>query len=171
MTKSVFAYIGLGSNLDSPATQLQNALDALAAHKAIESVQCSPWYQSRAVGPGEQPDYINAVAKITTSLAPEHLLTALQTIENTQGRTREIRWGARTLDLDLLLYDEIIMQTDRLTIPHPQMYNRDFVLKPLADLAPTLSLPSGEPIEQLLANCDCSDLMPIAWLPIAFYLV
>ena len=162
MTELACAYIGLGSNLDSPATQLQNALDALASHKAIASVQCSPWYQSRAVGPGEQPDYINAVAKMTTSLAPEDLLTVLQTIENAQGRTREIRWGARTLDLDVLLYDEIIIQTDRLTIPHPELHQRSFVLKPLADLAPTLCVPGGESVAQLLARSDCSDLMQIA---------
>lgn len=160
MTKLAQAYIGLGSNLDSPADQLGRALTAIANHDAIQQVQSSPWYQSRAVGPGEQPDYLNAVAKISTSLSPGALLTALQTIENHQGRTRSVRWGARTLDLDILLYDQLVVSTDVLTIPHPEIRYRGFVLKPLADLSPELCLPNGESIAQCLLECDSSDLVP-----------
>lgn len=158
MTKIACAYIGLGSNLNNPATQLQNALDTMAAHQAITQVQCSPWYQSHAIGPGEQPDYLNAVAKIATYLTPNSLLAALQAIENEQGRIREIRWGARTLDLDLLLFDNITLQSDTLIIPHPEMLKRSFVLKPLNDLSPSLCLPDGTKVAKYLAICDCSDL-------------
>lgn len=161
MIKTHSAYIGLGSNLNEPAKQLQHALTALSAHNKITQIECSPWYQSRAIGPDNQPDYINAVARIETVLTPEALLATMQAIENAQGRTREIRWGARTLDLDLLLYDQLSLQSKTLTIPHPELRNRSFVLKPLIDLAPALCLPSGEAIAQLLVDCDCGDLTPL----------
>lgn len=159
MTKLACAYIGLGSNLNQPAKQLQLALEALLNVDGISGVKSSPWYQSLAVGPGEQPDYLNAVAQVHTALSPEALLTAMQAIENQQGRVRNIRWGARTLDLDLLIYEDCVMSTDRLTIPHPEIANRRFVLQPLYDLAPALSLPSGEAIADLLDNCTADELV------------
>jgi len=159
MTKLACAFIGLGSNLAKPAEQLQHALDALLEVDGINDIVCSPWYQSLAVGPGEQPDYLNAAAKLHTHLSPEALLAAMQAIENQQGRIRDIRWGARTLDLDLLVYDECVMHTDTLTIPHPEIANRRFVLQPLYDLAPALMLPSGASIAELLENCDGDELV------------
>lgn len=155
------AYIGLGSNLGEPAEQLRQAFEALSLVDGIEDIQSSPWYQSPAVGPGEQPDYVNAVAKIRTPLPPAMLLAAMQAIENQQGRVRNIRWGARTLDLDVLLYDDLIMHTDVLTIPHPEIANRSFVLKPLHDLAPDLYLPNVAPVAELLAACGSRDLVAI----------
>lgn len=161
MTKLVIAYIGLGSNLNSPVDQLNRALAALAEQEFIKDIRCSPWYQSHAIGPGQQPDYLNAVVEMTTSLLPDALLTVLQTIENQQGRTRDVRWAARTLDLDILIYDKIIMTSERLTIPHPEIRHRSFVLKPLFDLSPELRLPSGESVSQLLSECDSSDLVSV----------
>ena len=158
VTNVACAFIGLGSNLGDPAKQLQLALEALSRVDNIDSIESSPWYCSRALGPGEQPDYINAVARIATTLSPEALLSTLQAIENQQGRVREVRWGARTLDLDLLLYDNRVINTDKLIIPHPQMAHRSFVLKPLYDLAPELYIPNIAPIAELLEACDMSDL-------------
>ena len=154
-------YIALGSNLNDPATQIQQGLSALAALPEVNDVRCAPWYRSRAIGPGNQPDYINTVASATTTLTPETLLRALQQIEDKQGRQRTIRWGARTLDLDLLLYNQLQYQTDSLQLPHPQLRHRGFVLLPLADLAPDLVLPNGYSITDYLAQCDTQDLQRI----------
>lgn len=152
--KMATAYIGLGSNLQEPARQLREALQALTDTTGISEVTPSPFYQSVAVGPGVQPDYVNAVARLQTSLSPLALLDALQAIEQSQGRERgAIRWTARTLDLDLLLYDDQIIETERLNVPHPRMSERNFVLYPLHDLAPKLSLSDGRTIESLLSAC------------------
>lgn len=159
MSKLAIAYIGLGSNLNQPKDQLTQALASLERLAGVKLMDCSPWYQSRPVGPDNQPDYINAVALLNTALAPEALLHELQAIENQQGRVRDIRWGARTLDLDLLLYDDVIQQSAFLTLPHPEMSRRDFVLKPLSDLAPDLCLPTGESVVALLKDCDDNQLI------------
>ena len=153
------AYISLGSNLVDnagvePATQLDHAIHSLSQHPDITVVSTSHRYQTRAIGPGIQADYINAVVKLDTQLSPLNLLDCLQSIEQAQGRVRTIRWGARTLDLDILLYDLQVIDTERLTIPHPRMVERAFVLAPLADLDTTISLPSGESLLNLLANCS-----------------
>lgn len=113
----------------------------------------SPWYSSKALGPGSQPDYRNGVAQLATTLSPGQLLAALQAIEHRQGRQREQRWAARTLDLDILLYGDLVMASVNLTIPHPQMTERNFVLSPLFDLAPGLILPDGTTLVSHLANC------------------
>lgn len=148
------AFIGLGSNLQAPARQLHSALHALAATQGITQVTPSPFYRSVAIGPGEQPDYVNAVAAIETHLTPLELLDALQAIEQAHGRVRgPLRWTARTLDLDLLLFDDSVIESERLTVPHPHMAERNFVLRPLWDLAPTLHLPDGRSIAALLATC------------------
>jgi 2-amino-4-hydroxy-6-hydroxymethyldihydropteridine diphosphokinase len=152
------AFIGLGSNLDNPASQIEKALTALHALSNVEHVLCANWYESKAIGPGDQPNYINTVASLRTLHSPHELLHQLQHIENQQGRQREIRWGARTLDLDLLLYDNVQMSSDNLTLPHPEMAKRSFVLLPLYDLAPTLIMPNGEKLEELVQQCDCSDI-------------
>jgi 2-amino-4-hydroxy-6-hydroxymethyldihydropteridine diphosphokinase len=153
------AYIALGSNLDNPAGQLRDGLDELSKLPHCQLDGVSSAYSSAAVGPGEQPDYLNAVAKLTTQLSPTQLLQATQAIENKQGRTREQRWGARTLDLDIVLYGEREIQTSDLQIPHPRMFERNFVLYPLAEIAGAhLVLPCGGVLESLLAKCPQGDL-------------
>ncbi|MDG1447759.1 MAG: 2-amino-4-hydroxy-6-hydroxymethyldihydropteridine diphosphokinase [Porticoccaceae bacterium] len=163
------AYIGLGSNLsdtvagqelDSRA-QLNLAIDSLSAHPHILVSKRSSFYQTPAIGPGEQPNYINAVAQLDSQLAPLDLLDLLQSIENQQGRVRTVRWGARTLDLDILLYDQLIENSERLTVPHPRMHERGFVLAPLSEIAPGLCLPNGENIQQLLANCSMQGIVKL----------
>ncbi len=163
------AYIGLGSNLgrniegqvkDSRA-QLGQALDSLSSNPQITISKLSSFYQTPAIGPGNQPDYINAVALLETQLEPLELLDLLQSIENQQGRVRTVRWGARTLDLDILLYNELVEHSERLSLPHPRMHERGFVLAPLADIAPQLCLPNGENIVQLLANCSMQGIVKL----------
>ncbi|MGQ0285996.1 2-amino-4-hydroxy-6-hydroxymethyldihydropteridine diphosphokinase [Pasteurellaceae bacterium 22721_9_1] len=136
------AYIALGSNLAQPIEQLNSAIKALAALPNTQVVATSSFYQSKPLGPQDQPDYVNAVVELNTELTPIDLLDSLQHIENAQGRVRLRRWGERTLDLDILLYDQLIMQTERLTIPHYDMHNREFVIVPLYEIAPTLVIPS-----------------------------
>jgi 2-amino-4-hydroxy-6-hydroxymethyldihydropteridine diphosphokinase len=152
------AYIALGSNMDSPHSQLDSALKALAQHPHIEIIGVSSRYQTPPIGP-QQPDFINAAAQLSTDLSPLALLDALQAIEQQQNRVRSIHWGPRTLDLDILLYnnlvgDPLVIESERLTIPHPRISERAFVLVPLTDLNPQLALPSGETVAQLLANCS-----------------
>ncbi len=158
MNNFTTVFIGLGSNLSDPAEQINSALNELAQLPSSRALQCAPWYSSKAIGPGDQPDYINTVVKLETILAAEKLLDQLQSIEKKHGRQRNIRWGARTLDLDILLFGEEVISTNRLEIPHPEMNWRGFVLKPLFDLAPTLTLPKGHSVKEYLAACDTSDL-------------
>lgn len=143
------AYIGLGGNLGDPAAQLRAALAALADLPHSRLVAVSSLYCSRAIGPGEQPDYLNAAARLDTALDPEALLDALQAIEQVHGRERLVRWGARTLDLDLLLYGDQQIESARLSVPHPRLVERNFVLQPLAEIAPALRLPDGRALQPL----------------------
>lgn len=155
------AWIGLGSNLDDPLAQLQRAVHALAALPDTQISGVSPVYRNPAmllVDQPAQPDYFNAVAGIDTTLLPLELLAALQTIELAQGRTRERRWGPRTLDLDLLLYGSETLDLPHLTVPHPGLRERNFVLQPLHDLAPNLVLPEGAAVAALLAQCPRTPL-------------
>lgn len=162
MTRTpVIAYIGLGANLAEPVAQLRTALAALGRTSALELLAVSPLYRNPPMGPEDQPDYVNAVAAVRTSLSPEALLDILQAIENEQGRVRRVRWGARTLDLDLLLYGQISLATPRLTVPHAGLKERAFVLKPLADIAADLVLPDGATLTECLAAVDCSGLIRI----------
>ncbi|WP_227718319.1 2-amino-4-hydroxy-6-hydroxymethyldihydropteridine diphosphokinase [Microbulbifer sp. Q7] len=146
-------YIGLGSNLDDPAAQLRRALEQMQDIPQTTLCASSAFYASAPIGPGEQPDYVNAVAELDTDLPAEALLDALQAIENTHGRERTLRWGARTLDLDILLYGDQQIDTVRLQVPHPRMAERNFVLEPLAELAPALILPGGTPLQALQNQC------------------
>jgi 2-amino-4-hydroxy-6-hydroxymethyldihydropteridine diphosphokinase len=148
----ISAYIGLGSNLENPAEHIFKALQDIMhiCNTQLESV--SHTYRSIAVGPGEQPDYVNAACKIKTSLQPLELLDAIQSIENNHGRVRDIRWGARTLDLDLLLYGNLNINNERLIVPHPRANERDFVLRPLLDIDAGLLFPDGTIAQQLLDN-------------------
>jgi len=153
------AYIGLGSNLDNPIQQVQTALTALNHLPQTTLQQHSSLYQSKPLGPQNQPNYINAVALLNTTLPPLILLKQLQAIENTQGRIRgNERWGARTLDLDILLYDNHISYDPILTLPHTGLYERAFVLYPLYECVPDLVLPNGERLEKWVQYCPINDL-------------
>ena len=152
MADAARAYIGLGSNLDNPLAQVQRALAALDRLPLTRCEATSPCYASRPVGPQDQPDFINAVAALDTRLSPLALLDQLQALEQRQRRRRLRHWGPRTLDLDLLLYDDTSLATPRLTLPHPYMASRGFVLLPLANIAPTLCLPDGRRVVDLAAR-------------------
>jgi 2-amino-4-hydroxy-6-hydroxymethyldihydropteridine diphosphokinase len=160
--KPVEAYIGLGSNLKHPSEQLKAALQLLGQHEGISLLQCSSLYQSRPMGPADQPDYTNAVALLETSLPAEDLLSALQAIELEQGRVRKAeKWGPRTLDLDILLYGMEQIKTKRLTVPHYGMKEREFVLYPLVEIAPDLVFPDGQTLQQALQVCSINGLKKI----------
>ncbi|EXF95324.1 2-amino-4-hydroxy-6-hydroxymethyldihydropteridine pyrophosphokinase [Pseudomonas fluorescens HK44] len=146
-------YIGMGSNLAAPAEQLRSAVEALAQLPKTALVGVSSFYQSDSLLPG-QPRYTNAVAALDSTLTPLELLDALQAIEIDQGRERHERWGPRTLDLDILLFGDRLIDEPRLTVPHYHMQARAFVLYPLAELAPAdLQLADGRHLRELLAEC------------------
>jgi len=148
----VTAYVGLGSNLERPILQVSAALEALARLPRTELIARSSLYRTRPVGPPDQPDYINAVAGLSTALSAEALLDELQALEQRQGRVRGAeRWGPRTLDLDLLLYGLERIGGERLQVPHPRMAERGFVLYPLAEIAPPdLEIPGHGRLADLL---------------------
>ncbi|MGY2292996.1 2-amino-4-hydroxy-6-hydroxymethyldihydropteridine diphosphokinase [Pseudomonas sp. SDO528_S397] len=146
-------YIGMGSNLAAPDQQLRNAVEALAQLPNTALVGVSAFYQSDSLLPG-QPRYTNAVAALDSRLAPLELLNALQAIENDQGRERLERWGPRTLDLDILIFGDRLIDEPRLKVPHYQIHLRAFVLYPLAELAPAdLQLADGRRLRDLLHTC------------------
>ncbi len=159
---TVTAYVALGSNLEQPQLQLQTAVAAIKDTRHVSNVVCSRLYRSDPVGPSEQPDYCNAVVGIVTTLAPLALLDALQAIENAHGRTRSLRWGPRTLDLDIILFGNQVIESPRLTVPHYQMRVRNFVLCPLLDVAPDLVLPDGQPLRALVDELGYQGLSVIA---------
>ena len=151
---SVRAYVAIGSNLNDPVAQVRQAFRALAELPASQLIACSPLYRSAPVGgPPDQLDYVNAVTALDTVLNPDGLLTTLQAIEVQQGRIRTVRWGPRTLDLDLLLYGSIRRDAPRLSLPHPRLHERAFVLYPLYDIAPDLMIPGQGSLTELLRNC------------------
>jgi 2-amino-4-hydroxy-6-hydroxymethyldihydropteridine diphosphokinase len=135
------AYVALGANLGDPASTLRAAFGALANLPESRIVRCSSLYRTAPVGIVDQPEFVNAVARLETTLAPESLLDALLDIERRFGRQRAEKNGPRTLDLDLLLYDHRVLELPRLTLPHPRLHLRAFVLLPLAEIAPDLHLP------------------------------
>ncbi|MBD2838697.1 2-amino-4-hydroxy-6-hydroxymethyldihydropteridine diphosphokinase [Pseudomonas sp. JM0905a] len=152
-------YIGLGSNLAEPVSQLRGALAALGELPGTRLAAVSSLYASDPLGPPDQPRYVNAVAALDTELAPLELLDALQAIELAQGRVRkDERWGPRTLDLDILLFGQRQLDEPRLQVPHYHMHARAFVLYPLAEIAEDLQLPDGRPLEALLAACPFEGL-------------
>jgi len=150
-------YIGLGSNLTDPAEQLRHAIKAMAQLPQTQLAAVSSFYISDSLLPG-QPRYTNAVAALDTALSPLALLDALQGIERDQGRERHERWGPRTLDLDILLFGDRLIDEPRLKVPHYHMQARAFVLYPLAELAPDLQLADGRVLAQLLAACPFEGL-------------
>ena len=151
-------FIGMGSNLNQPVAQLQNALRALTQLSQCQIIKCSSLYLSKAIGPGQQDDYVNAVIQMYTDLSPLSLLTALQGIEDQQNRTREIRWGPRTLDLDILLFGSQSINSEQLTVPHSELHNRSFVLYPLMEIAPELKLPNRVSLSALVASCPFENI-------------
>ena len=152
------AYVGLGSNLDNPAAQIESAFAALDTIPASQLSLRSPTYQSAPVGRQDQPDYVNAVAALLTRLSPTDLLTELQAIEKQHGRTRgPERWAARTLDLDLLVYGTEVIDIPQLTVPHPRIAERNFVLLPLNDIAPELRIPGYTTVARLAAAVNLSE--------------
>ena len=156
--KRVAAYVGLGSNLEDPASQINAGYAALTALPATELVARSALYRSAAVGYSDQPDFINAVAKVETALGARELLDALLAIELNRGRVRDFPNAPRTLDLDLLLYGELKLHAPGLTIPHPRMHERAFVLVPLAEIAPQCVIPGRGKVAELLRGVDAGSV-------------
>lgn len=155
-------YIAIGSNLASPLAQARAAVNALGNLPESRLVAVSSFYRTAPLGPQDQPDYLNAVAALDTALAPHALLDHTQRIELEQGRERkDERWGPRTLDLDLLLFGNQTMRTERLVVPHYDMKNRMFMLYPLAEIAPELTFPDGETLQNCLARLP--DTPPSLW--------
>jgi 2-amino-4-hydroxy-6-hydroxymethyldihydropteridine diphosphokinase len=156
------AFIGLGSNLDDPRTQVLRALQALEGLPQSRLVAYSSLYRSAPVGYLEQPDFVNAVAQIKTGLAPRELLDALLELERECGRTREFRNAPRTLDLDILLYGNLRHHEHGLTVPHPQMHLRAFVLQPLLEIAPDCMIPGVGSAAGAMRQCMGQQLERIA---------
>ncbi len=153
-------FIGLGSNLQDPLSQLRAAWHSIQQQPIFEHCEASPIYRSSPVGPGQQDDYLNAVISARCSAEPLKTLDVLQSIEQAQGRQRTVRWGPRTLDLDMLLADELCVSQPRLELPHPRLSQRNFALIPLLDLAPDAKLPDGRPLRELPAALSRDGLSP-----------
>ena len=156
----VRACVALGSNLDDPVGQVRRAFAELAALPGTRLVGRSRPYRTAPVGP-PQPDYVNAVAVLDTALDAEALFYGLLAIEAAHGRLRTERWGPRTLDLDLLVYGDAVIDTQRLTVPHPQLARRPFVLVPLAEVAGDLIVPGLGRVTDLCAACSAEGVVPL----------
>jgi 2-amino-4-hydroxy-6-hydroxymethyldihydropteridine diphosphokinase len=153
------AYVAIGSNLDDPRAQVERAFAALDRLPATRCVLRSSLYRSAPLGPVAQPDFVNAVAGLLTELEPAPLLAALQDLERSLGRERPaLRWGPRRIDLDLLVHGGSRLESDELTLPHPGIAERAFVLVPLAEFAPDLVVPGLGPVRELLARVDAAAL-------------
>jgi len=152
--------LGLGSNLNDPLRQIRVAIEAIQQIPQTVMRQHSGFYQTAPLGAEDQPDYVNAVVHIETSLAAEDLLMHTQCIENQQGRQRgSVRWQSRTLDIDILLFGKQIIETPGLQVPHPGLMQRDFVLVPLAEIVPDWQLPNKLTVRQALSQCKIRGLM------------
>ncbi|NOQ16165.1 MAG: 2-amino-4-hydroxy-6-hydroxymethyldihydropteridine diphosphokinase [Methyloprofundus sp.] len=159
MTKEI-AYIGLGSNLATPAVQINSARHAINALEAVQEQAFSSLYRSPPMGPQDQPDYVNAVMAIVTDMSAISLLRCLQKIELEQGRVRKNeRWGPRTLDLDMLLYGDQLIDIPDLIVPHYGLAERAFVLYPLQEIAPSLNIPGKGKIVDLIKQCPLDGLV------------
>jgi len=157
------AYVALGSNLDDPRAQVERALAALDQLPQTRCVLRSSLYRSRPFGPVEQPDFVNAVAGLLTSLEPAALLASLQALETRLGRERPaVRWGPRRIDLDLLVHGSVRVAQPGLELPHPGIAERAFVLAPLAEISPDLDVPGVGRVGALLAQLDSSGLERLA---------
>lgn len=161
MMNPLNVWLGLGANLGNAEHTLQRAVADLCQLPDSELHALSSLYRSAPLGPAGQPDYLNAVAGLRTTLPPHTLLSALQGIENAHGRERLIRWGARTLDLDILLYADDLILTPDLTVPHREMENRNFVIIPLLEIWPDARLPDGRLIRHFSMANDATGLEPL----------
>lgn len=153
-TPHVRAYVGLGSNLDDPLAQLQRAFEQIRRIEGVHALRRSRLYRTPPWGRVDQPEFVNAVAELDTTLAPQALLACLQALEARFGRARREHWGPRVLDLDLLLHGDAQQHDPGLQLPHPRLHERAFVLVPLADLAPELQVPGRGSVCALLAGVD-----------------
>jgi 2-amino-4-hydroxy-6-hydroxymethyldihydropteridine diphosphokinase len=156
--KIMQAHLGLGSNLENPTAQLHAARIAIANVDGICEIAFSSLYSSAPMDGKNQPNYVNAVMAIETTLRPLELLTKMQGIENAQGRIREEHWGSRTLDIDILLFENEVLNFPELVVPHYGMTTRAFVLYPLFEIAPNLNIPTHGKLRNLLKNCPINDL-------------
>lgn len=154
-------FIGLGSNLDNPQQQILSAIEDIAVIEKTSLQQQSSLYSSPPMGPQDQPDYVNAVVAVETALVPHQLLDVLQQIEQKHGRVRQRHWGERTLDLDILLFADKVIEDERLTVPHPGISDRAFVVYPLAEIAPDLQIPGLGKLADIKANCPPNGLQQI----------
>ncbi|HAT2610959.1 TPA: 2-amino-4-hydroxy-6-hydroxymethyldihydropteridine diphosphokinase [Kluyvera intermedia] len=155
-------YIAIGSNLASPLEQVKAALDALGEIPQSRVAAVSAFYRTPPLGPQDQPDYLNAAVALETTLEADALLDHTQRIELQQGRVRKAeRWGPRTLDLDIMLFGDRVIQTPRLTVPHYDMRNRGFMLWPLFEIAPALVFPDGVTLAAALTECAADK--PALW--------
>jgi 2-amino-4-hydroxy-6-hydroxymethyldihydropteridine diphosphokinase len=150
MVDGAIAYLGLGSNLDDPQSQLESAVQAISLLPRTRVLRQSPMYVSQPWGKLDQPDFLNMVVEIRTALAPETLLRRCKQIEAEHGRLEGERWGPRQLDIDILILGDSAIHTPALEVPHPRMWERAFVLRPLADLRPDLQSPDGTPVSEIL---------------------
>jgi 2-amino-4-hydroxy-6-hydroxymethyldihydropteridine diphosphokinase len=155
------AYVALGSNLGNPVQAVEDAIDAMAALRGSLLKAISSLYRTAPVGLKHQPDFINAVVAIDTRLGPRELLDELFALEAKFGRERSVKNAPRTLDLDLLLHGDTVRNDPELTLPHPRMHERAFVLAPLAEIAPNLVIPGHGPVGELLAACHDQRIHPL----------
>ncbi len=152
-------YVGLGSNMQTPEEQLKSALQHMNSHESMSIEKVSHFYLSAPMGPQDQASYVNAVCKLHTSLAALDLLEHLQEIENVHGRIRQgERWGPRTLDLDILLFNNLNIKENKLTVPHYGMAEREFVLVPLFEIEPDMIMHDGRPLSAWVADCPLNGL-------------
>jgi len=157
------AYVGLGSNLGDRKATLEAALRRLDESGRVRVVKRSSIYETEPIGYAEQPWFYNLAVEIETELDPEELLTFTKQVEQELNRTREIHWGPRTIDIDILLYDDVVATGNRLRLPHPEMVRRRFVLEPLVEIAPELTLPDGRPIADLLPRVAAQEVRKVAF--------
>ncbi len=162
-------YIGLGSNLEQPLVQLKQAIRAIARLPHTRVQTDSGYYSSKPMGPQDQPDYLNAVVLIETKMAPLVLLAALQSIESQQGRIRRQRWGARCIDLDILLYADEQISLPQLQVPHPGLCERDFVFMPLLKINPHVNIPGKGALKKIVDTLLHQDKLESAGLYAASY--
>ncbi len=157
----MLAYIGLGSNLKDPKLQIETALKALNEIDGILVTKISSFYESKPLLDIPGPNYINAVCKVDTSLSARDLLDVCQQIEDNQKRVREVKWGSRTIDLDILLYEQQVISSDRLSIPHPEMIDRAFVMVPLYEIDKEINVPLLGPVKKLIDRVNKLDVKKI----------
>ena len=157
----MLAFIGLGSNLNNPRNQIDEALLALSQDPGVDLLKTSSFYQSKPLLDMPGPDYLNIVCKINTRLSALELLDLCQQIESRKHRVREVRWGSRTIELDIRLFSDAVYNNERLTVPHPEMTNRSFVLLPLSEIEPGLELPTIGSLENCLSQLELSDIEKI----------